>query len=205
MGQLARYLQDQFIARMPRDWSCGVEARVLDERFERLLGYAPQADVLLASDDGRFRLWIEFEVSRADPVANHAKFATAHLFQPQKPTDTFVSMCRGGWTFLSDLRLSGARRAGMPILHLVARTYERRFEEAASTSPSCSLSGTLSACFRTFPVSTTQVLDFESQPAIMARPTQMLALLFGGMNASSHESGTLQPAHSGPRRDFVEG
>ena len=63
-----------------------MEARVLDSRFERLLGYAPQADVLLASNDGLHRLWIEFEVSRADPVANHAKFATAHLFQPQRPT-----------------------------------------------------------------------------------------------------------------------
>ena len=92
MGQLARYLQDQFMARTPRGWSCEVEARVLDTRFERLLGYAPQADVLLASNDGLHRLWIEFEVSRADPVANHAKFATAHLFQPQRPTDTFVSM-----------------------------------------------------------------------------------------------------------------
>lgn len=80
------------MARTPKGWSCEVEARVLDERFERLLGYAPQADVLLASKDGLHRLWIEFEVSRADPVANHAKFATAHLFQPQKPTDTFVSM-----------------------------------------------------------------------------------------------------------------
>ena len=92
MGQLARYLQDQFMARTPRGWSCEVEARVLDQRFERLLGYAPQADVLLSSNDGLHRLWIEFEVSRADPVANHAKFATAHLFQPQRPTDTFVSM-----------------------------------------------------------------------------------------------------------------
>ncbi len=92
MGQLARYLQDEFMARTPRGWSCEVEARVLDGRFERLLGYAPQADVLLASNDGLHRLWIEFEVSRADPVANHAKFATAHLFQPQRPTDTFVSM-----------------------------------------------------------------------------------------------------------------
>ncbi len=92
MGQLARYLQDQFMARTPRGWSCEVEVRVLDARFERLLGYAPQADVLLASNDGLHRLWIEFEVSRADPVANHAKFATAHLFQPQRPTDTFVSM-----------------------------------------------------------------------------------------------------------------
>ena len=92
MGQLARYLQDQFIARTPRGWTCAAEARVLDTRFKKLLGYAPQADVLLASNDGLHRLWIEFEVSRADPVANHAKFATAHLFQPQKPTDTFVSM-----------------------------------------------------------------------------------------------------------------
>ena len=92
MGQLASYLQDQFVARSPPGWSCEVEARVLDGRFEELLGYAPQADVLLASDDGRFRLWIEFEVSRADPVANHAKFATVHLFQPQRLTDTFVSM-----------------------------------------------------------------------------------------------------------------
>ena len=38
------------------------------------------------------RLWIEFEVSRADPVANHAKFATAHLFQPQSPIDYFLAM-----------------------------------------------------------------------------------------------------------------
>ncbi len=38
------------------------------------------------------RLGIEFEVSRADPVANHAKFATAHLFQAQPETDSFVSM-----------------------------------------------------------------------------------------------------------------
>lgn len=79
-------------ARTPRGWSCEVEARVLDGRFEKLLGYAPQADVLLVSDDGLHRLWIKFEVSRADPVANHAKFATAHLFQPQRSTGTFVSM-----------------------------------------------------------------------------------------------------------------
>ena len=92
MGQLARHLQNQFVARTPRGWTCAVEERVLDGQFETLLGHAPQADVLLASNDGRFRLWVEFEVSRADPVANHAKFATAHLFRPQKPTDTFDSM-----------------------------------------------------------------------------------------------------------------
>lgn len=86
MGQLARYLQDQFVARTPRGWHSETEARMLDERFEKLLGYAPQADVLLASNDGLHRLWIKFEVSRADSVANHAKFATAPLFQPQRST-----------------------------------------------------------------------------------------------------------------------
>jgi hypothetical protein len=35
---------------------------------------------------------VEFEVSRADPVATHAKFATAHLYAPQAPADHFVSM-----------------------------------------------------------------------------------------------------------------
>ena len=38
------------------------------------------------------RLWIEFEISRADPVANHAKFATSHLFKPFSSADMFVSM-----------------------------------------------------------------------------------------------------------------
>jgi hypothetical protein len=47
--------------------------------------------LLTREEDGR-RLWIEFEISRADPVANHAKFATAHLFQPWTENDTFVSM-----------------------------------------------------------------------------------------------------------------
>lgn len=31
-------------------------------------------------------------MSRADPVANHAKFATSHLFQPQANGDVFVAM-----------------------------------------------------------------------------------------------------------------
>jgi hypothetical protein len=38
------------------------------------------------------RVWVELEISRADPVANHAKFATAHLLQPLPAQDTFVSM-----------------------------------------------------------------------------------------------------------------
>jgi hypothetical protein len=48
--------------------------------------------VLLSRKDGTRRIWIEFEISRADPVANHAKFGTAHLFEPKTPDNVFVSM-----------------------------------------------------------------------------------------------------------------
>lgn len=60
--------------------------------LEDLLGYSPRADVCLESEDAARRIWIEFEISRADPVANHVKFATAHLFKPFESSDTFVSM-----------------------------------------------------------------------------------------------------------------
>ncbi len=65
---------------------------MLSVEMESVLGYAPRADIVLDRDDGSVRLWIELEVSRADPVANHAKFATAHLFAPQRPSDVFVAM-----------------------------------------------------------------------------------------------------------------
>jgi hypothetical protein len=42
--------------------------------------------------DATRRLWVELEISRADPVANHAKFATGHLFAPLPATDSFISM-----------------------------------------------------------------------------------------------------------------
>ncbi len=64
----------------------------MDSHWQATLGYSARADVLLTRNDGSRRIWIEFEVSRADPVANHAKFATSHLFEPQPKTDTFVAM-----------------------------------------------------------------------------------------------------------------
>ena len=92
MGSLTTYLQDAFSRLAPDGWSCRREAAFLSPELERRLGYRPRADVLLEKADGLRRLWIEFEVSRADPVANHVKFATGHLFQPQQDTDSFVSM-----------------------------------------------------------------------------------------------------------------
>ena len=91
MGQLATYLQKQFQVQCPPGWQGQTEAQVLSAELRQMLGYAPQVDVLLTHENGR-RLWIEFEISRADPVANHAKYATAHLFQPQPATDVFISM-----------------------------------------------------------------------------------------------------------------
>jgi hypothetical protein len=91
MGQLTTYLQQQFQAHCPPGWKAQREVRLLSGDLRRLLGYSPQVDVVLTHQSGR-RLWIEFEFSRADPVANHAKFATAHLFQPQADTEVFLSM-----------------------------------------------------------------------------------------------------------------
>jgi hypothetical protein len=48
--------------------------------------------VLFERQEPERRLWIEFELSRADPVANHAKFVTSHLFQHQLDRDCFISM-----------------------------------------------------------------------------------------------------------------
>ena len=92
MGVLARFLQQQFAASCPAGWECSREVPLLTADLEKTLGYAPRADILLQRADASVRLWIEFEVSRADPVANHAKFATAHLFRPQERTDSFIAM-----------------------------------------------------------------------------------------------------------------
>ncbi|MUG97920.1 hypothetical protein F7734_38665 [Scytonema sp. UIC 10036] len=92
MGVLTSYLQQEFIRKSAPGWLCHHERGVLPKHLAEFLGYAPRVDVLLERDDGSRRLWIEFEISRADPVANHAKFATAHLFEPQLETDTFISM-----------------------------------------------------------------------------------------------------------------
>ena len=81
-GGLARYLQDQFLARCPIGWHCTTERPLLDVRDRTLLGYDPRADVMLERTDGTRRLWIEFEISRADPAVNYAKFATAHVLRP---------------------------------------------------------------------------------------------------------------------------
>lgn len=89
---LTSFLQQSFATQLPSGWRCRHEVAVLSKEFERILGFAPRADVLLENVETHRRVWIEFEISRADPVANHMKFAVGHLFAPQLPGDAFVSM-----------------------------------------------------------------------------------------------------------------
>ena len=123
MGVLTHFLQSEFSLRKPRGWVCHPEAAVLPKKLCRTLGFTPRADVLLEKDDGTRRYWIEFEVSRADPAANHVKFAATHLFSPKPETDVFVSMVSAhvapGRRNLGATTVSLMRRVGMNAFQTV--------------------------------------------------------------------------------------
>lgn len=135
MPNLARHLQDAFAENCPAGWVCQPEARVAPIEMERWLGYAPQADVMLQDSRTGGRVWVELEISRADPVANHAKFATAHLFNPMPAQDSFVSMVsrhvdRGRSNLAAHtialMRTIGIRAFQTPLLPSVARDEIKR-------------------------------------------------------------------------------
>ena len=92
MGSLTAYLQEHFRAQCPAGWSCSAEQSLLSDEMSDLLGYQSRADVRLSRNDGSRHLWIEFEISRADPVANHTKYGTACIFAPKGPEHALVSM-----------------------------------------------------------------------------------------------------------------
>jgi len=89
---LTAFLQESFATSAPPEWHCSREVPLLTKNIEARLGFAPRADVLLENRISGRRLWIEFEISRADPAANHLKFAVGHLFAPQSSGDVFISM-----------------------------------------------------------------------------------------------------------------
>jgi hypothetical protein len=89
---LTSYLQQAFSLQAPPGWRCTHEVAVLADEVTRVLGFFPRADVLLEEGATGRRIWIEFEISRADPAANHLKFAVGHVFSPQLEQDAFVSM-----------------------------------------------------------------------------------------------------------------
>jgi hypothetical protein len=127
MGNLASFLQSEFPKHLPTGWSCLPEVHILSPDLRELLGYSSKVDILLERECDHKRLWIEFEVSRADPVANHVKFATAHLFQPQKESDVFISMISShvtrGRRNLASNTISLMREVGMSAFQTVLLPY----------------------------------------------------------------------------------
>ena len=90
-GNLAKHLQAEMKRDPPRGWAyIDREKAVLHRDLSAALGYTPAADLVIESKATRQRIWIELEISRADPVANHAKFAVAHLVD--RFDGTFVAM-----------------------------------------------------------------------------------------------------------------
>ncbi|WP_157174395.1 hypothetical protein [Thiocystis violascens] len=111
---LTSFLQQSFAAQAPIGWACRHEVAVLSKELEWILGFAPRADVLFENAETNRRVWIEFEISRADPVANHMKFAVGHLFAPQLSCDSFVSM-------ISDHVAAGRMNLGASAVILMRR------------------------------------------------------------------------------------
>lgn len=91
-GALGRHLQHQFVTRCPSGWRCEAERPLLEPAAGKRLGVASKVDLLMERTDGSRRIWIELEISRADPVANQAKFAAAAYFEECLRGDAFVSM-----------------------------------------------------------------------------------------------------------------
>ena len=91
MGALARYLATHFERHPPYAWKATREARLLDGPIARRLAFDPRVDVLLVGPRGR-KVAVEFEVSRADPVANQVKFLLARDQGALQPDDLIVSM-----------------------------------------------------------------------------------------------------------------
>jgi hypothetical protein len=88
------------------------------------------------------KIWIELEVSRADPVANHAKFGSAHLISPFPRTDAFVSLMSrdivAGRANLAAhaifmLRKLGLRAFQMPLLPELGGAQIKRLNQAPRT------------------------------------------------------------------------
>jgi len=92
LGNLAKILQEEIERIQPWGMNVRTEFKLLSTELERTLGFSPRVDLLLEKEDRSRRYWIEFEISRADPVANHTKFATSCLFQPFSPNNLFISM-----------------------------------------------------------------------------------------------------------------
>jgi hypothetical protein len=132
---IAEALQRRWVEAPPSGWVASREVAVISRTESRMLGYQPKADLMLQNEVTHQRVWIELEVSRADPAANHMKFGSAHLFNPFPPSDAFISLvsrhiatgrCNLAAHAIWMLRVNGLRAFQMPLLpELDARSIKR--------------------------------------------------------------------------------
>ena len=135
---LAETLQRRWMEGPPAGWTASREVALLEPAEARILGYQPKADLMLKHLDSSRRVWIELEISRADPVANPVKFGSAHLIKPLPPTDAFVSLVSrdiaAGRANLTAhavwlLRSCGLRAFQMPLLPELDGRAIKRFNQ----------------------------------------------------------------------------
>lgn len=122
---IADTLQRRWVDEPPAGWTASREVGVISAVEARMLGYQPKADLMLQNTSTSQRVWIELEISRADPAANHVKFGSAHLMNPLPAGDAFVSLVSRHVTLGRSnlaahavwlLRASGLRAFQMPLL-----------------------------------------------------------------------------------------
>lgn len=121
-GSLAGFLARRFAAGRGRgQWLGETEAPLLDRDLSIRYGFTPHVDLLLSGPMGE-RVAVELEVSRADPVANQAKFLATVLEGALSPDVMLVSMVSPhvapGRRNLTGLFARSMRRLGVPAFQV---------------------------------------------------------------------------------------
>jgi hypothetical protein len=139
-GALETFLSDSFCRLAPPGFAASKQADLFDETRAQRLGFHARLDVQLVGPRG-LRIGVEFEISRADPVANQVKFLVAQQSGALGPDDVLVSMMsphivRGrrnlAGAFSRQLRASGVGAFLVSLLpQLEAREVRRLNHRAA--------------------------------------------------------------------------
>ena len=91
MGSLAHRIALEFQRLQPRGWSSELEAPLLSPELQARAGFDVRGDLVFQGPDGE-RIVVELEISRADPIANPAKFLLAQKLGGLRPEDGFAGL-----------------------------------------------------------------------------------------------------------------
>jgi hypothetical protein len=90
-GKLAGHLVRSLAEIARTRWTSRIESELLPREISERLGISPRADLMLSAADAS-RVFVELEISRADPVANQAKFLVAMQAGAIGPEDVLLCM-----------------------------------------------------------------------------------------------------------------